>query len=194
MADRALMMSLPLALLEAMRPKQWAKNVLLFVGLVFALKLGDPSSVARAVAAFAVFCAVSSAAYLFNDLADLEQDRQHPRKRRRPLASGRIRSAHAVGLGWTLLLGGVLLAFLLSIRFGLLTLFYVLLNVAYNAGLKHVVLVDVFALAAFFVIRVVAGAVAIDVPISPWLYLCTILGALFLGLAKRRHELLLLGD
>src|SRR5213080_647589 len=138
MADRALMMSLPLALLEAMRPKQWAKNVLLFVGLVFALKLGDPPAVARAVVAFAVFCAVSSAAYLFNDLTDLEQDRQHPRKRRRPLALGRIRTAHAVALGSTLLLGGVLVAFLLSIRFGLLTLGYVLLNVAYNAGLKHV--------------------------------------------------------
>ncbi|HEY3080753.1 MAG TPA: decaprenyl-phosphate phosphoribosyltransferase [Chloroflexota bacterium] len=186
--------SLPLALLEAMRPKQWAKNLLLFVGLVFALKLGDSVSLGRALIAFVVFCAISSAAYLFNDLADLEQDRQHPRKRRRPLASGRIRPAHAVALGSTLLLGGLLVAFLLGTRFGLLTFGYVVLNVAYNAGLKHVVLVDVFALASFFVIRAVAGAVAIDVPISPWLYLCTILGALFLGLAKRRHELLLLGD
>jgi 4-hydroxybenzoate polyprenyltransferase len=193
-ADRTLTTVLPLALLEAMRPKQWAKNVLLFVGLVFALKLGDPVSVGRALLAFVVFCAISSAAYLFNDLADLEQDRQHPRKRRRPLASGRIRTAHVVGLGATLLIGGLLVASMLGTRFALLTFGYVVLNLAYNAGLKHVVLVDVFALATFFVIRAVAGAVAIDVPISPWLYLCTILGALFLGLAKRRHELLLLGD
>lgn len=194
MADRTLSSSLPLVLLEAMRPKQWAKNALLFVGLVFAVKLGDPIAVSRAAAAFVVFCAISSAGYLFNDLADLEQDRQHPRKRRRPLASGRIRPAHAVGLGSTLLIGGLVLAFLMSTRFGLMVLGYVLLTVAYNAGLKHVVLVDVFALAAFFVIRAVAGAVAIEVPISPWLYICTVLGALFLGLAKRRHELLLLGD
>src|SRR5262245_5872683 len=177
-----------------MRPKQWAKNVLLFVGLVFAVRLGDSTSVGRALLAFVAFCAISSAAYLFNDLADLEQDRQHPRKRRRPLASGRIRPAHAIALGSVLLIGGLLIAFLLGTRFGLLTFGYVVLNVAYNAGLKHVVLVDVFALATFFVVRAVAGAVAIDVPISPWLYLCTILGALFLGLAKRRHELLLLGD
>jgi len=193
-AGRTLTTSLPLALLEAMRPKQWAKNLLLFVGLVFALKLNDSVSLGRALIAFVVFCAISSAAYLFNDLADLEQDRQHPRKRRRPLASGRIRPVHAVALGSTLLLGGLLVAFLLGTRFGLLTFGYVVLNVAYNAGLKHVVLVDVFALASFFVFRAVAGAVQIDVPISPWLYLCTILGALFLGLAKRRHELLLLGD
>ena len=185
---------LPKALLEAMRPKQWTKNVLLFFGLVFAVRLNDPTAVAQAFWAFVVFCAVSSAAYLFNDVADLEQDRRHPRKRGRPLASGRINRGHAVGLGGVLLLGGVAGAFLLNPGFGLITVAYVLLNVGYNAGLKHIVLVDVFCLAAFFVIRAVAGALAISVPISPWLYLCTILAALFLGLAKRRHELLLLGD
>lgn len=182
------------AMVEALRPRQWTKNVLLYVGLVFALRLGDWRSLAEATWAFAVFCAIASAGYLFNDLADLEQDRQHPRKRFRPIAAGRVAPAHATVLGVGLLAGGLLGAFALNVRFGLLTLGYVLLNIAYNAGLKHIVLIDVFSLATFFVIRAVAGAVAIDVPISPWLYLCTILAALFIGLAKRRHELLLLGD
>jgi 4-hydroxybenzoate polyprenyltransferase len=183
-----------LALVQAMRPKGWTKNVLLFVGLVFALRLSDPQSVMQACWAFVVFCSVSSAGYLFNDIADVEQDRMHPRKRHRPLASGRISAAHARALGATLLLLGLGGAFALNLRFGLVTLAYVLLNAAYNAGLKRIVLLDVFVLATFFVIRAIAGAVAIDVPISPWLYVCTILAALFLGLAKRRHELILLGD
>jgi 4-hydroxybenzoate polyprenyltransferase len=186
--------SVLLALVEASRPKQWAKNVFLFIPLVTALKLADPRAIAQAGFAFVIFCAIASAGYFFNDMADVEADRQHPRKRRRPLPSGRITRGHALGMGWGLLVGGIAGSFLLNWRFALLVLGYVALNVAYNNGLKHAVLLDVFALAAFFVIRVVAGAVAINVPISPWLYLCTILGALFLGLAKRRHELLLLGD
>ena len=181
------------ALCEALRPKQWIKNGVLFAGLVFALRLSDPLAVLQASWAFVVFCAISSAGYLFNDLADVEQDRQHPRKRRRPLASGRITRAQTVVFGLVLLLGGLAGAALLGWRFFLLTLGYALLNFAYNAGLKHVVLIDVFALASFFVLRMIAGTVAIDVPISPWLYICTILAALFLGLAKRRHELILLG-
>lgn len=182
------------ALVEALRPKGWTKNVLLYVGLVFALRLSDPTAFLQATWAFVVFCCVSSAGYLFNDLADAEQDRLHPRKRRRPIASGRVSPGQARALGTVLLLLGLGGGFLLNLRFGLVTLAYVLLNVAYNSGLKRVVLVDVFVLATFFVIRAVAGAVAIGVPISPWLYVCTILAALFLGLAKRRHELILLGD
>jgi 4-hydroxybenzoate polyprenyltransferase len=186
-------MTIGLALLEAMRPKQWVKNVLLLIGLVFALKLADPLAVSRAAAAFVVFCALASAGYLFNDLADVEQDRQHPRKRLRPLASGRIGRAHTVGLGSVLLVFALAIAFALSLRFGLVVVGYVALTIAYNGWLKHLVLLDAFALASFYLVRAVAGAVAIDVPISPWLYLCIGLGALFLGLAKRRHELLLLG-
>ncbi len=183
-----------LALFEAARPKQWLKNGLLFVGLVFAVRLGDVDSVSRAMLGFLTFCGLSSAVYFFNDVADLEQDRQHPKKRYRPLASGRISRVQSIVAGSFLLIAGLTGSFLINARFGLIALGYVLLNVAYNAGLKNMVIVDVFALATFFVIRAVAGAVAIDVPISPWLYLCTILAALFLGLAKRRHELLLLGD
>jgi 4-hydroxybenzoate polyprenyltransferase len=186
-------MTIGLALLEAMRPKQWVKNVLLLIGLVFALKLADPLAVSRAAAAFVVFCALASAGYLFNDLADVEQDRQHPRKRLRPLASGRIGRAHTVRLGSVLLVFALAIAFALSLRFGLVVVGYVALTIAYNGWLKHLVLLDAFALASFYLVRAVAGAVAIDVPISPWLYLCIGLGALFLGLAKRRHELLLLG-
>lgn len=182
------------ALIEAARPRQWTKNGLLFVGLLFALRLMDTLALARAGTAFVAFCAISSAGYIFNDLADLDQDRLHPRKRRRPLASGRLPRGLAIGFGVLLLAIGVGLAFTLSRAFGALAVGYVTLSVAYNLGLKRVVLVDLFTLASFFVIRTVAGAVAIDVPISPWLYLCTILAALFLGLAKRRHELLLLGD
>jgi len=182
------------ALVESLRPKGWSKNVLLYVGLVFALRLSEPIAFLQATWAFVVFCCVSSSGYLFNDLADAEQDRQHPRKRLRPIASGRVSPAQARALGTVLLLVGLGGGFLLNLRFGLVTLAYVLLNVAYNSGLKRVVLVDVFVLATFFVIRAVAGAVAIGVPISPWLYVCTILAALFLGLAKRRHELILLGD
>jgi len=186
--------SVLLGLIVAARPKQWAKNVFLFIPLVTALKLADTRSLAQAGFAGVIFCAIASAGYFFNDLADVEADRQHPRKRMRPLAAGRISRGHALGMGSTLLLGGIAGAFLVNWRFFLLVLAYIALTVAYNSGLKHAVLLDVFALATFFVIRVIAGAVAIDVPISPWLYLCTILGALFLGLAKRRHELLLLGD
>ena len=182
------------ALFEAARPKQWLKNVLLFVGLVFAVRLGDIDSVSRAMLGFLTFCGLSSSIYFFNDVADLEQDRQHPKKRYRPLASGRISRVQSIVAGSFLLIAGLTGSFLINARFGLIALGYVLLNVGYNAGLKNLVIVDVFVLATFFVIRAVAGAVAIDVPISPWLYLCTILAALFLGLAKRRHELLLLGD
>src|SRR5687767_1288208 len=115
-------MTLAMTLLEAIRPKQWIKNVLLFIGLVFAVKLGDPVSVARAVAAFAAFCALASAGYLFNDLADVEQDRQHPRKRRRPLASGRMSTAPALAMGSVLLLGSLALSLGLSVKFGLIAL------------------------------------------------------------------------
>lgn len=182
-----------LALLEALRPKQWVKNILLLIGLAFALRLGDPIAVSRAAAAFVVFCALASAGYLFNDLADVEQDRQHPRKRQRPLASGRVSPAQSIALGLALLVGALAIAFALGPRFTIVVLGYIALTIAYNGWLKHIVLLDAFALASFYLIRAVAGAVAIDVPISPWLYLCIGLGALFLGLAKRRHELLLLG-
>ncbi|MBI2941141.1 MAG: decaprenyl-phosphate phosphoribosyltransferase [Chloroflexi bacterium] len=181
-------------LFRAARPKQWSKNVLLFFGLIFALKLTHPRLLAISVAAFVIFCAVSSAIYLINDLADVEKDRRHPIKRNRPLASGQITATEATVAAMVLLAATIPLAFSLNWKFGILVVTYIALQTGYSFALKHLVLLDVFALAAGFVIRAAAGAVVIDVPISPWLYVCTILGSLFLGLSKRRHELILLAD
>lgn len=181
-------------LLIAMRPKQWTKNSLLFFGLIFSLNLRDPKMIAITVAAFILFCLVSSAIYLVNDLVDLEKDRKHPLKSTRPLASGKLPPAVAVFATFTLLTIAVPLSFATSFQFGIAVASYVVLMLAYSFGLKHIVLIDVFAIAAGFVIRAVAGAVAISVPISPWLYVCTVLGSLLIALGKRRHELILLND
>ncbi len=186
--------SVLVGLLLSLRPKQWTKNGLLFIGLIFSLNLGRWELVLLSTAGFTVFCALCGGVYLLNDVVDVEKDRSHPRKRHRPIASGRV-PARVATLAALILLGLALPAgFAINFFFGLLALSYVVLTSAYTLWLKHVVIVDVFAIAAGFVLRAVAGAVAISVPISPWLYVCTILGALFLALGKRRHELLLLND
>lgn len=190
------------ALLRALRPKQWLKNGLVFLAFIFTIRQAwrpfAPSSwtplLGDSVLAFLAFSAVSSAGYLVNDLRDIEADRLHPRKRRRPLAAGTLRPAIAVWAAVVLGAGGLGLGFALSWRFGLVLLAYGATTSAYSFGLKHIVIVDVLAIAVGFVLRAVGGAVVIAAPISPWLYLCTILGALFMALGKRRHELLLLGD
>jgi 4-hydroxybenzoate polyprenyltransferase len=183
-----------LGLLRACRPKQWSKNLLLFFGLIFALKLSELVLVERAIAGFAVFCLASSGVYLFNDVADVERDRLHPTKRFRPLAAGAISPAQAIALGVILFAVAIVAGFYLGLTFGMLTLLYIAMNAAYSARLKHVVLIDVFVLASGFVVRAAAGAVVIGVPISPWLYVCTILASLFLALGKRRSELVLLSE
>jgi 4-hydroxybenzoate polyprenyltransferase len=179
------------AALLALRPRQWTKNLLLFAGLLFAGKLGETSLWPDALIAFVAYCAASSAAYLANDVRDAPHDREHPIKRFRPLASGELPFQVALvlsgflavlALGLTLYLGLGSVAFMVG---------FLLLQAAYSAGLKHVVLIDVLAIAALFVIRAGAGAEAIDVRISPWLLICTGLLALFLALAKRRAELVL---
>lgn len=183
------------AFIVALRPKQWTKNLLLFAGLLFTLDAAHtPSDFARAAFGFAIFCALSSVVYLVNDLADRDSDRLHPKKRFRPIASGQL-SAHAA-LVAAVALGvcGIVLSALLGARFAAVALTYLLLTFAYSFRLKHVVLVDVLALAAGFVLRAVAGAVAIHVSISVWLILCTLMLALFLGLSKRRAELLMMRD
>lgn len=181
-------------LIAAMRPKQWTKNGLIFGGLIFAFKVSSPQLVAITLVAFALFCLLSSATYLLNDVADLHSDRQHPLKKHRPIASGLVKPRLATVTAGAMLVVGIAGAFALGGPFGLVALAYVVLTLSYSAFLKHVVIVDVFTLAAGFVLRAVAGAVVINVPISPWLYVCTVLGALFVGLAKRRHELILLND
>ena len=179
-------------LIREMRPRQWSKNLLLFFGLIFAQKLTDPYLLGLATAGFVVFCAASSAIYIVNDLVDLDRDRHHPVKRNRPLAAGTVTPIQAVVLAVVLLVFSIVGAFALRPEFGVITLAYIALMVAYSFWLKHIVLIDVFAIAAGFVIRAVAGAIVVGVPISPWLYVCTVLAALFVALAKRRHELLLL--
>ena len=177
----------------ALRPRQWLKNLLVFAGLVFATKLGDAGRWLEALAAFGAYCAISSAAYLVNDLRDREDDRLHPVKRARPIARGELSSRAAialaaglaaVALGLAGVLGLVSVAFLLA---------FAALQAGYTLSLKHVVLLDVLVIGSLFVIRAAAGAAAVDVRISPWLLLCTALLALFLALAKRRGELVLVG-
>jgi 4-hydroxybenzoate polyprenyltransferase len=181
------------AALVALRPRQWSKNMLLFAGIVFAAQVGDWVRWGEAAIAFGAYCAASSAAYLVNDVRDASQDRLHPLKRLRPVARGELSRRAA------LLLAGLLavLAAGLVAPLGLMSLAFLagflVLQGAYSFGLKHVVLVDVLAIAALFVFRSAAGAEAVDVRISPWLLLCTALLALFLALAKRRSELVLPG-
>lgn len=181
------------ALGVALRPRQWTKNLLLFAGIVFAAEIGDAGRWLQAGAAFALYCAASSAAYLVNDLVDAPVDRLHPVKRRRPVARGELAPRRAALAAATL--GGVavgLAAVLGVLALGFLALFLAI-QAAYTLGLKHVVLVDVMTIAGLFVVRAAAGADAVDVRISPWLLVCTALLALFLALGKRRGELVLVG-
>jgi 4-hydroxybenzoate polyprenyltransferase len=176
-----------------MRPRQWTKNLLLFAGLIFAAKLGDGARWLEALLAFCVYCAASSAAYLVNDVRDAADDREHPVKRLRPVASGELPARAALilaGLLAAAAFGGAALLGLGSVGF---LAAFLILQAAYTAGLKHVVLIDVLAIAGLFVVRASAGAEGVDVRISPWLLICTGLLALFLALAKRRAELVLVG-
>ena len=177
----------------ALRPRQWTKNLLLFAGLLFADKLGDTGLWPEACLAFLAYCAASSAAYLANDVRDAPYDREHPVKRLRPVASGELPARVALVLAVVLAAGAIGLAVYLGPWSAVLIGAFLALQAAYSAGLKHVVLIDVLAIAALFVLRASAGAVAVDVPISPWLLICTGLLALFLALAKRRAELILVG-
>jgi 4-hydroxybenzoate polyprenyltransferase len=181
------------AALVALRPRQWTKNALLFAGIVFAAKLGDAVRWLEALAAFAAYCAASSAAYLVNDVRDVDHDRAHPVKRSRPIARGELTTRAACALAVVLAAASVALVASLgwpSLAF--LAAFFAL-QAAYTAQLKHIVLIDVMTIAALFVVRAAAGASAVHVRISPWLLLCTALLALFLALAKRRGELVLVG-
>lgn len=186
--------SIALNLLRSTRPSQWTKNFLVFAGVLFGRRLFEPRAVAAALAAFLIFCMLSGAVYLFNDIADRDADRQHPLKRRRPIASGAISLSVAISAAALLAAGALAAAFRLSVPFGAVAAVYLLLQAAYSHVLKHVVILDVLAIAIGFVLRAVAGAVAVNVEISHWLFVCTILLALFIALAKRRHEIVLLAD
>ena len=181
------------AALVAMRPRQWSKNLLVFAGLVFAAKLGDPLRWLEACVCFVAYCAISSASYLANDLRDRDDDRLHPVKRSRPIARGELSSRSALAIASVLAVAAPLLVAPLGLASVLLVFAFAALQAGYTLRLKHVVLLDVLTISALFVIRAAAGAEAVDVRISPWLLLCTALLALFLALAKRRGELVLVG-
>lgn len=177
------------AIIRALRPLQWTKNCLVLAPIIFADRAFDAHYLSRSIAAAILFCAVSSGVYLINDIRDAEQDRLHPKKRFRPIAAGEVSPRIAAIVAALLLIIGLLGS--LTIRPALTGIFvaYIALMLAYSYGLKTLVIIDVFVIAAGFVLRAAAGAIAISVPVSPWLYVCTMLGALFIGFGKRRNEL-----
>jgi 4-hydroxybenzoate polyprenyltransferase len=186
--------TLATSLLLSLRPQQWTKNLLVFAALIFAVRLNDPGSVLAASAAFVIFCGLSGVVYLINDIADRDSDQRHPIKRFRPIAAGEVPMPAAfatAAIVGAVSLGG---AFALGWRFGIIAAAYLALQTLYSGPLKHIVIIDVLTIAIGFVLRAAAGAAAIDVAISHWLFVCTILLALFIALAKRRHELVLLAE
>jgi 4-hydroxybenzoate polyprenyltransferase len=182
------------ALLKTMRPNQWTKNLVLFAGLIFSQHLDSAASISRTIAAFGLFCLLSSVVYIINDIKDVERDRAHPLKSQRPIAAGQLSLATASVSAVMIASAALAASFGLNVQFGIVALLYLALLVGYSFYFKHVVILDVLLLAIGFVLRAIAGAVVIQVEFSSWLLLCTILLALFLGLSKRRHELILLGE
>lgn len=176
------------------RPRQWVKNLFVLAPLMFSGRLSDPQAVLTALGAFGVFCLLASGVYLINDVADVEADRAHPIKRLRPIAAGNVPARSAVVLGLTLWAIALPVAWFIRPELLAIAAAYLVLNLLYSAGLKRVVILDVFAIAAFFVLRLLAGAAAISVTPSIWLLLCGGLLALYLGFAKRRHELSVMGE
>jgi len=192
-----------------MRPRQWTKNLAIFVGIVFAQRLLNPTLFGRSALAFGAFCLASSGIYLFNDLLDLENDRQHPKKKLRPLAAGTLPTSWAkvmIGILWLASAGLSLALFFIptegedvfaklggtNVLFACTLASYLILMILYGLRLKHVVLLDVFIIAAGFALRILAGAVSVPVIISPWLYIVTIMLSLVLAFGKRRNELVLM--
>lgn len=180
--------------LKLARPKQWIKNGFVLAGIVFAGEIFSPPLMLDALMAFAAFCLLSSATYAANDVLDVKEDRSHPLKRFRPVASGEISSRAALIFSALLAVGGLLLAFESGFGVGLAGLGYLLLQAVYTTVLKHQAILDVMSISAGFVIRALAGVAAVGVALSPWLIICTGLLTLFLGFSKRRHELATLGD
>ena len=185
---------LAVSLLLSLRPSQWTKNLIIFAALMFGQRLLDPTSVLQATAAFVLFCALSGVVYLVNDIADRDADRRHPVKKDRPIASGALPVRVAGTAAAIIAIGAIAAAYWLRPMFGVLATAYLLLLVLYSGPLKHAVIIDVITIAIGFVLRAAAGAVAIGVHASHWLYVLTMLLALFLALSKRRHELVLLAD
>lgn len=181
-------------IIKSMRPAQWIKNLIIFAPLVFSRNLFSSALMLEILAGFGIFCLLSGSVYIINDLADLERDRLHPTKKHRPLASGKLSKNVAVGSLLVFLTLSFSATYHMGLGFLTIAAAYFALNLLYSAILKHVVIVDVMSISLGFILRVLAGAVLINVPITPWLMMCTMLLALFLGFAKRRHELVQLED
>ncbi|ADL70020.1 decaprenyl-phosphate phosphoribosyltransferase [Thermoanaerobacterium thermosaccharolyticum] len=181
-------------LIKLMRPKQWIKNVFVLAALIFSKKMFDVLSLKEALFAFILFCGISSSVYIINDIADLEKDRKHPKKRFRPLPSGLVKKRHAAILFFILALASLILSFLINANFGIIVLSYFIINLAYTFYLKNIIIIDVMVIAVGFVLRVIAGAEAIGVASSPWLLLCTLLLSLFLAITKRKNEVIVLDN
>ena len=182
------------AVLESMRPAQWTKNLFVFAALIFARGFFTLPLLLKSLGAFVVFCLVSGGLYIFNDLRDRDEDRSHPKKAQRPIARGDLRTGQALATFGILSVVGLAAAALLQRDFFAAVAVYFILQLAYSLKLKRVVILDIFVIAAGFVIRVVSGGLVIEVPISSWLLICTTLLALLLAMGKRRHELVLLDD
>jgi 4-hydroxybenzoate polyprenyltransferase len=181
-------------LVITMRPHQWYKNLVLFVSIIFSLNIRNLQMWSIVILAFFVFCLISGGEYIINDIIDREKDRNHPKKQKRPIASGMLKLNHALLFAIILIIGGLIASYFINIQFMILSILYILLILLYSLILKHIIIVDMLVISIGFVIRAIAGGVAINVFISPWLIVCTFLAALFLAIAKRRHELVLLGD
>ena len=182
-------------MIKSARPKQWIKNFFIFAPLIFSQNLFEIPLLVKSITAFVAFCLLSSSLYILNDIRDLEEDKHHPLKSKRPLASGKISKSQAWTAFSILFVLSIGISFLfLNQKFMFVALVYVILQFSYSFGLKHVIILDVFIIAAGFIIRVIAGGFAINVQISHWLLICTLLLALFLALSKRRHEMILLGE
>ncbi len=179
-------------IIRALRPRQWTKNIALFAGLIFSQNFFHLTKTATVLAAVLIFCIASSSIYLFNDVLDIEQDRKHPLKRLRPIASGQLSKSFALMIAYVLIVWSMAMAFLLDRNFSLLLAVYFIIGILYSVCLKNIVIIDLFCIASGFLLRVLCGVVVIGVPISHWLLSCTIFLSLFLALGKRRAEMVLL--
>lgn len=174
----------------SLRPRQWIKNLFVFAAIIFVREFQDLEKIKLSVMAFVLFCLASSSVYLINDIVDLSTDRLHPTKKMRPLAAGKLRVGTAVLVATVLMLVGLVLAFYLNSLFGITLFSYICLNVLYSFWFKKIIIVDVLSIATGFVLRVIAGALVIQVVFSPWLVFCTFFLALFLAISKRKSEVL----
>lgn len=181
-------------LLRLMRPHQWVKNSFVLTGLIFGHAWHDPTLVIQALTAFAAFCLISSTIYVINDIIDIEEDKHHPTKRNRPLPSGKLTISNAAIFAIILGVAGLLLAALASYKVVIILVIYGLMNLAYSIKLKHIVILDVFIIAAGFMLRILAGTLGLGIPPSQWLLLCGLMVTLFLGFSKRRAEIIVLSD